>query len=422
MHQIPSALQLDHKTDPINDDFTSEDNSCYTNEPTSTFRVPILSFSDKNAQRKLHLSKSPLDHLQAEFKRYVDAEIQRDAESSEKQTNRSDGAETRSNALDWSYVKRRIELPFEQVASYDCPSMTTGSTLGSRNSSTRSTKSNKFDARNEQSEKGMCPIPECGRMFRDLDAHLLTHQAERPEKCPMEVCEYHTKGFARPYDKVRHTLTHFNGTFLCGFCTVSDTNSEISFSRCDTFLRHLVIAHGAEQVSPGRKDEQLYRLKTSKENRKSFDAQLVATCSLCTEPFDVQGYYEHLRGCVLRQVTRSCAVPDTVYETNSPMETGKVNRFLHQNAITGVTNDVHPSTPSSDSGSYTGGAPSLVNSSPVDHHRRSQSQDYKMDELTASSRCLSLTSSHGDAGARSSSSEETDWTDDVGSPDSSTLR
>ncbi|KFY06080.1 hypothetical protein V492_08157, partial [Pseudogymnoascus sp. VKM F-4246] len=57
-----------------------------------------------------------------------------------------------------------------------------------------------------------CPFPTCGKSFKDLKAHMLTHQTERPEKCPITTCEYHIKGFARKYDKNRHTLTHYKGT------------------------------------------------------------------------------------------------------------------------------------------------------------------------------------------------------------------
>lgn len=34
---------------------------------------------------------------------------------------------------------------------------------------------------------------------------MLTHQEERPEKCPIASCECHIKGFARKY-KNRHAL------------------------------------------------------------------------------------------------------------------------------------------------------------------------------------------------------------------------
>lgn len=65
----------------------------------------------------------------------------------------------------------------------------------------------------EGKEKGRCPHPDCGRLFKDLKAHMLTHQSERPEKCPIVTCVYHTKGFARKYDRCRHTLTHYKRNY-----------------------------------------------------------------------------------------------------------------------------------------------------------------------------------------------------------------
>lgn len=49
----------------------------------------------------------------------------------------------------------------------------------------------------ESREKQRCPLPDCGKTYKDLKAHMLTHQNERPEKCPITTCEYHVKGFAR---------------------------------------------------------------------------------------------------------------------------------------------------------------------------------------------------------------------------------
>jgi hypothetical protein len=49
----------------------------------------------------------------------------------------------------------------------------------------------------EAKEKQRCPHHDCGKVFKDLRAHMLTHQTERPEKCPIATCDYHTKGFAR---------------------------------------------------------------------------------------------------------------------------------------------------------------------------------------------------------------------------------
>lgn len=80
----------------------------------------------------------------------------------------------------------------------------------SRNSQ-ESPRSSSIGFEEEGKERGRCPKPDCGRLFKDLKAHMLTHQSERPEKCPIVTCEYHLKGFARKYDKSRHTLTHYKG-------------------------------------------------------------------------------------------------------------------------------------------------------------------------------------------------------------------
>lgn len=82
----------------------------------------------------------------------------------------------------------------------------------SRNSQ-ESPRSSSIGFEEEGKERGRCPKPDCGRLFKDLKAHMLTHQSERPEKCPIVTCEYHVKGFARKYDKSRHTLTHYKGWY-----------------------------------------------------------------------------------------------------------------------------------------------------------------------------------------------------------------
>ena len=154
----------------------------------------------------------------------------------------------------------------------------------------------------ETREKGMCPLPECGRVFKDLKAHMLTHQNERPEKCPITTCEYNVKGFARKYDKNRHTLTHYKGTMVCGFCPGSGSAAEKSFNRADVFKRHLTSVHGVEQTPPNSR-------KKSHSGRKStstFQSNVPGTCSTCSITFpDAQEFYEHLDDCVLRVVQQA---------------------------------------------------------------------------------------------------------------------
>ncbi|KAL7273576.1 hypothetical protein RUND412_003553 [Rhizina undulata] len=150
--------------------------------------------------------------------------------------------------------------------------------------------------------------PECGKSFRDLRAHQLTHQLERPEKCPISTCEYSKKGFARKYDCQRHTLTHYKGTMVCGFCPGSGSAVEKSFNRADVFKRHLMAVHNVEQTPPnGRK-------KASKGGsvatpidgeRYSNGSYATGKCSTCSVTFaTAQQFYEHLDECVLSKVVQ----------------------------------------------------------------------------------------------------------------------
>lgn len=189
----------------------------------------------------------------------------------------------------------------------------------------------------------MCPLPECGRVFKDLKAHMLTHQNERPEKCPITTCEYNTKGFARKYDKNRHTLTHYKGTMVCGFCPGSGSAAEKSFNRADVFKRHLTSVHGVEQNPPNSR-------KKSPTGRKSFtnsQQNLTGTCSTCSVTFaNAQEFYEHLDDCVLRVVQQ--ADPSEAINQRlltSVAEDKEVSETLDRN---GLSNSIEYTVPSYD--------------------------------------------------------------------------
>ena len=159
--------------------------------------------------------------------------------------------------------------------------------------------SNGYGYDDDGKERTRCPHPDCGRPFKDLKAHMLTHMSERPEKCPIANCAYHHKGFARKYDKNRHTLTHYKGNMVCGFCPGSGSTSEKSFNRADVFKRHLTSVHGVEQTPPNS------RRKSPNSSRKSSTQAVDATgkCSTCSATFkNAQEFYEHLDDCVLRIV------------------------------------------------------------------------------------------------------------------------
>lgn len=155
--------------------------------------------------------------------------------------------------------------------------------------------------------KQRCPHPDCGKTFKDLKAHMLTHQNERPEKCPIVNCSYHTKGFARKYDKNRHTLTHYKGTMVCGFCPGPGSAAEKSFNRADVFKRHLTAVHGVEQTPPNSRRKAGGSpgngLSGGKKLAGGYPADATGKCSTCSQTFgNAQDFYEHLDDCVLRVV------------------------------------------------------------------------------------------------------------------------
>ncbi|GKT48868.1 transcription factor spt8 [Colletotrichum spaethianum] len=153
----------------------------------------------------------------------------------------------------------------------------------------------------EGKEKQRCPHPECGKTFKDLKAHMLTHQNERPEKCPIVTCDYHVKGFARKYDKNRHTLTHYKGTMVCGFCPGSGSAAEKSFNRADVFKRHLTAVHGVEQTPPNSRKKSAGA--NSGKKLAGYPPDATGKCSTCSQTFsNAQDFYEHLDDCVLRIV------------------------------------------------------------------------------------------------------------------------
>ncbi|KFA52364.1 hypothetical protein S40293_09859 [Stachybotrys chartarum IBT 40293] len=160
-----------------------------------------------------------------------------------------------------------------------------------------------YHSSNETKEEQRCTYPDCGNTFKDLKAHMLTHQTERPEKCPIQTCEYHVKGFARKYDKNRHTLTHYKGNMVCGFCPGSGSAAEKSFNRADVFKRHLTAVHGVEQTPPNSRKKTSNGLGGGGKKLSDYAPDATGKCSTCSQTFsNAQDFYEHLDDCVLRIV------------------------------------------------------------------------------------------------------------------------
>lgn len=132
---------------------------------------------------------------------------------------------------------------------------------------------------------------------------MLTHQNDRPEKCPIQTCDYHVKGFARKYDKNRHTLSHYNGTMVCGFCPGPGSAAEKSFNRADVFKRHLTSVHGVEQTPPNSRKRYVGSSRNRRQELSGLAADATGQCSTCSQFFaNAQVFYEHLDNCVLSQV------------------------------------------------------------------------------------------------------------------------
>lgn len=219
---------------------------------------------------------------------------------------------------------------FANIASSSITTTTATTTTGSSSSS----RPDDAPAPN----RNRCPHPQCGRVFKDLAAHMLTHMEERPEKCPIETCEYHAKGFARKYDKNRHALTHYKGTMACPFCPGSGTAYEKSFNRADVFKRHLTAVHNVEQTPPNSRRQQAAALGgggsgsgSSASSSSSTSAAGVgaaaahrdgggasARCSICQTQFSTaQDFYEHLDDCVLNVIVPSSTAPRSTASTST---------------------------------------------------------------------------------------------------------
>ncbi|OJD35708.1 c2h2 finger domain-containing protein [Diplodia corticola] len=211
-------------------------------------------------------------------------------------TNMADSRRFKRSSSQSPYLHQQSYQPYPSYNNARRPSVVSVQSRQSQGSG----RSNSFELDEESREKGLCPIEGCGRVFKDLKAHMLTHQSERPEKCPITTCEYHLKGFARKYDKNRHTLTHYKGTMVCGFCPGSGSAAEKSFNRADVFKRHLTSVHGVEQTPPNSR-------KKSPATKKAYTGTSTAgTCSTCSVTFaNAQDFYEHLDDCVLRVVQQA---------------------------------------------------------------------------------------------------------------------
>jgi predicted RNA-binding Zn-ribbon protein involved in translation (DUF1610 family) len=196
----------------------------------------------------------------------------------------------------------------------------------------------------EYKEKSCYSCPECGNVFKDLKSHQLTHQNERPQKCPIQTCDYHIKGFARKYDKDRHTLTHYKATMVCGFCPGIGSIAEKSFNRTDLFKRHLTSIHAVKQTAPGNsRKPSIGRNTNSNKVLSGYAPDATGKCSTCTMTFsNAQDFYEHFDDCVLQMMHQQ--EPSEAINSMSLAETEQdqaVHETLQNNALPATTTNVY---------------------------------------------------------------------------------
>jgi hypothetical protein len=153
----------------------------------------------------------------------------------------------------------------------------------------------------EDDEARMCPVPGCGQLYRDLNAHMLSHASERAFKCPISTCEYHKRGFGRKFDRNRHILSyHFRAEIFCGFCPVFQGKNK-SFSRADIFKRHLISIHGVERTYWGQFHASALAMR--EQNVCKPEQGINGKCNLCEVHFkNPQLLYEHFDDCVIRTI------------------------------------------------------------------------------------------------------------------------
>jgi hypothetical protein len=261
-----------------------------------------------------------------------------------------------------------------------------GDTLSSRNSSTRSTRSTWSSIRSSIWEPVGLRNSVSDLEDVSIDTRTPHFEGRLVEMCPVKNCESHRKGFTKAGDKNRHVLTHFKRALLCGFCETSTVAFTQSVDPATPFLAHLIKHHGVKEPDAAIGERCMAKSATNP----------VANCSVCLEPFTAQIMYEHLPGCILREVTQHA-------EAGAPRERGTINKI----EIAGHPSDLVTGARSPVIHDVTHDTGGLVSST--------EPECKDITELTASSRCLSLTSSK----TNDSSEEETDWSEEVTSRESS---
>lgn len=297
----------------------------------------------------------------------------------------------------WAFLRHVPEIQTNHLSPLSrCQSLLSTSTLSSRNSSTRSTKSLTFDSADDRDDP-TCLLPDCHDNNCERNAHRIQPMlspSQSLSNCPVITCDSNIDGFLRDSDRTRHILKHFTGILQCNFCADKSELFSKAPDRVNLLLTHMVKHHGVK----GHPSSPVYTNRKAMKEMRGIDGSAVANCSVCTEPFTAQAFHDHLPGCILRQVFRDqkmhiekegaiCAAKTMLLDTvpiRNPHESETIENFPSEQHL-------EPSI-------------QYATSDPIDRA-----------DVSNCSRSFSLSSSQ----AGDSSDEETDWTEEQTSRESS---
>ncbi|KAF2400547.1 hypothetical protein EJ06DRAFT_434184 [Trichodelitschia bisporula] len=123
----------------------------------------------------------------------------------------------------------------------------------------------------------------------DVDNEPPSNISGGPEKCPVQTCEYHVKGFARKRDRDIHVpIQHYKGPMMCPFCTDAEGGALRRFDYLSSLMIHLESEHPRVQM----------------------EESICPMCGLWNIHYD-----QHLHGCMLRAVEHGYASgwPNSTY-------------------------------------------------------------------------------------------------------------
>lgn len=255
--------------------------------PIAKQKCPLCGETDWPSERKFitHVGRHMEDVALSSLPREIDSD------------DNSAQSESEGDLAVYVRESRDFKAEHETLSYHGITELVQGEEIGSDDAP-----SNELDPSSSRflyTETGRCPHPDCGKVFKDLRAHMLTHHVERPYLCLFQSCYYSQRGFARAYDMNRHLLTHFKGTMVCGYCPGSGSAYEKSFTRADVFKRHLTAAHGVEQTPPNSRRPKALATKILSD----YGPDATGRCTNCSQIFgDAQDFYEHFNACIVEVI------------------------------------------------------------------------------------------------------------------------